>query len=153
MAGSAALMALASMVLSACPPELRTESSTALYERLYWSNAGLRCYPVDDPRPAALDRNLSARFQAVRPWLVADIGEAAYDALVARLADEEHGVYYTGCPTRAQQQSDTARRRCVLREMERRAKAAAQAASSSSPIGISALRNWRALFSQVKPAA
>jgi len=153
MAGSAALIALASLALNACPPALRTDSPTALYEKLFWSNAGLRCYPVDDPRPAALNRNLSARFQAVRPWLVGAIGETDYDALVERLGEEDHGVYYVGCPSRARQQSDTAARRCILREMERRAKAAAQAASSSSPIGTNALRNWRALASQVKPFA
>ncbi|MES2442897.1 MAG: hypothetical protein V4574_08710 [Pseudomonadota bacterium] len=100
---------------------LRERSPADLYEALYWSNAGPRCYPADDPYQ---NDRLRARFAKVRPWLVAQIGEKEFEALVEGLDEQVHGVYFIRCPSEPEQRRDTRRRLRVLEEMERRAKAA-----------------------------
>lgn len=105
-------------------PSLKERSAAELYEALYYSTAGLHCYPVGDYSAQNTDALLHQRFQKVRPWLVAQIGQAELDAMVQRFDEEMGTVYFVGCPSDLYEKRQTRRRREVLREMERRARAA-----------------------------
>ena len=103
---------------------VREMSPSDLYTMLHESEAGIRCYPVGALDRQRHDQAIHVRFLKIRPWLVAAIGEAEFETLKQNLAEEQEGIYYTGCPSEEQQMRDDRIEDRALREMERRAKAA-----------------------------
>lgn len=105
-------------------PNLRDASPAELYEALHYSVAGVHCYPIGDNSARLADKLYDKRFEKLRPWLLAEIGQAELDAMRARFDEEMGSVDFYGCPSDLYEKRQTRRRRDVLREMERRARAA-----------------------------
>ncbi len=109
-------------------PTIREMSPADLYATLRESEGGIRCYPVGNYDRQLHDRETDRRFRKIRPWLVAAIGEAEFEALKQHLAERlDDPGYYFGCPSDEQQARDDRMEDRVLREMERRARVARHA--------------------------
>ena len=116
------LIGLALLGATACAS---TRMSTHdIYGELAFSG-GIVCTPVSDSnQEQRQDQRLQDRLVALRPWLIAEIGQAELTRMQDEFEEQEANVDYTfECPSVEQHSHRRSRRWTLLHELETRARA------------------------------